>query len=167
MPTTGLTVNGKDGMGVGYFEDDRTRLRLTPRHYAYLRVSEGCNQNCAFCTIPSIRGKMRSKPLETILAEAKELIADGVFEMHLIGQDTTSYGDDIGQGLAASHGGLPAMLATVSRAYDEMGVKDGWIPPDGTRIRATSPTRASTRSPGCRGCCRISISRFNTRAIAC
>ncbi len=126
LATTGLTVNGKDGKGVGYFEDDRTRLRLTPRHYAYLRVSEGCNQNCAFCTIPSIRGKMRSKPLDTITAEAKELIADGAFELHLIGQDTTSYGDDIGQGLAAG-GGLPAMLQAVSRAYDEMGVKDGWI----------------------------------------
>ncbi len=126
LSTTGLTVNGKDGNGIGYFEDDRTRLRLTPRHYAYLRVSEGCNQNCAFCTIPSIRGKMRSKPLDAIFAEAKELIADGAFELHLIGQDTTSYGDDIGSGLA-SGGGLPAMLRTVSRAFDELGVKDGWI----------------------------------------
>ncbi|MFN0011564.1 MAG: 30S ribosomal protein S12 methylthiotransferase RimO [Phycisphaerales bacterium] len=142
LSTTGLTVNGKDGNGIGYFEDDRTRLRLTPRHYAYLRVSEGCNQNCAFCTIPSIRGKMRSKPLDAIMAEAKELIADGVFELHLIGQDTTSYGDDIGMGLKTPNmqpdrkgglggnqgeGGLPAMLATVSRAFDESGVKDGWI----------------------------------------
>ncbi len=126
LQTTGLTVNGKDGNGIGYFEDDRTRLRLTPRHYAYLRVSEGCNQNCAFCTIPSIRGKMRSKPLEAIRAEAKELIADGAFELHLIGQDTTSYGDDIGSGLAAG-GGLPAMLAAVSRAFDDSGVRDGWI----------------------------------------
>ncbi|MBL8756806.1 MAG: 30S ribosomal protein S12 methylthiotransferase RimO [Phycisphaerae bacterium] len=126
LATTGLTVNGKDGKGVGYFEDDRTRLRLTPRHYAYLRVSEGCNQNCAFCTIPSIRGKMRSKPLGVIGAEAKELIADGAFELHLIGQDTTSYGDDIGEGLAAGKG-LPAMLGAVSRAFDEVGVKEGWI----------------------------------------
>ena len=51
----------------GYYEDDSARLRLTPRHYAYLRMSEGCNQNCAFCTIPSIRGKMRSKAPEKIL----------------------------------------------------------------------------------------------------
>src|SRR4051812_32731283 len=55
------------------FEDDRARLRLTPRHYAYLRISEGCNQGCSFCTIPSIRGLMRSKPIEQILLEAKEL----------------------------------------------------------------------------------------------
>ncbi len=131
MDTVGLTVNGKDGKGIGYFEDDRTRLRLTPRHYAYLRISEGCNQNCAFCTIPSIRGKMRSKPLDSIKEEAKELIADGCFELHLIGQDTTSFGDDIGQGLASAAngkaGGLPLMLKTVSSAFDELGVKDGWI----------------------------------------
>jgi len=78
------------------FEDDRARLRLTPRHYAYLRMSEGCNQGCAFCTIPGIRGPMRSKPIEQILAEARELAADGAVELNLIGQDTTSYGTDIG-----------------------------------------------------------------------
>lgn len=78
------------------FEDDRARLRLTPRHFAYLRISEGCNQGCAFCTIPSIRGLMRSKPIDHILAEAKELAADGAVELNLIGQDTTSYGTDIG-----------------------------------------------------------------------
>lgn len=124
--TVGLTVNGKDGKGIGYFEDDRSRLRLTPRHYAYLRVSEGCNQNCAFCTIPSIRGKMRSKPLDTIAAEARELIADGAFELHLIGQDTTSFGDDLGAGLAAGQG-LPAMLEAVSKAFDDLGQSDGWV----------------------------------------
>lgn len=89
----GLTVGG--GKGVGYFESDRARLRLTPRHYAYLRISEGCNQNCTFCTIPSIRGKMRSKSPDAILDEARELMRDGAFELLLIGQDTTSYGDDI------------------------------------------------------------------------
>ena len=78
------------------FEDDRARLRLTPRHYAYLRMSEGCNQGCTFCTIPSIRGPMRSKPIEQILLEASELAADGAVELNLIGQDTTSYGTDIG-----------------------------------------------------------------------
>jgi ribosomal protein S12 methylthiotransferase len=78
------------------FEDDRARLRLTPRHFAYLRMSEGCNQGCSFCTIPSIRGPMRSKPVEQILAEARELAADGAVELNLIGQDTTSYGTDIG-----------------------------------------------------------------------
>ncbi len=74
---------------------DRTRLRLTPGHYAYLRMSEGCNQKCTFCTIPSIRGPLHSKPLDEILAEARELIDDGAVEINLIGQDTTSYGRDI------------------------------------------------------------------------
>lgn len=105
MNTVGLTVNGQDGKGVGYFESDAARLRLTPRHYAYLRISEGCNQNCAFCTIPSIRGKMRSKPVERIVEEARELLRDGAFELLLIGQDTTSYGDDVGRGLASPRGG--------------------------------------------------------------
>ena len=92
----GLTVHGKDGQGIGYWEGDDTRVRLTPRHRAYLRISEGCNQRCAFCTIPSIRGKMRSKPLDHIEREARALVADGAFELGLIGQDTTSWGRDIG-----------------------------------------------------------------------
>lgn len=75
---------------------DTARLRLTPRHYAYLRISEGCNQKCTFCTIPSIRGPMHCKTPQAILDEARELIADGVVELNLIGQDTTSYGEDIG-----------------------------------------------------------------------
>ena len=125
MNTTGLTVNGKDGKGLGYFEDDSARLRLTPRHYAYLRVSEGCNQNCAFCTIPSIRGKMRSKPLDRIAAEARELLEDGAFELNLIGQDTTSYGDDIGMGVGAA-GGLPLLLRTVNDAVARHAGR-GWV----------------------------------------
>lgn len=104
----------------GYFEDDSARLRLTPRHYTYLRISEGCNQNCAFCTIPSIRGKMRSKPVERILREAEELFADGAFELNLIGQDTTSYGNDIGY-----EPGLVGMLT----ALNDLAQKNGgaWI----------------------------------------
>src|SRR5712691_5090331 len=97
------------------FEDDRARLRLTPRHYAYLRMSEGCNQGCTFCTIPSIRGPMRSKPIEQILAEAKELAADGAVELNLIGQDTTSYGTDIGYAA-----GLSGLLRTLDRQLTDV-----------------------------------------------
>ena len=119
----GLTVNGKDGKGVGYFEDDSARLRLTPRHYAYLRISEGCNQNCTFCTIPSIRGKMRSKPLDRIVAEARELLLDGAFELNLIGQDTTSYGEDIDASVR-----LPDLLRAVSNAVEATtGKGGGWV----------------------------------------
>jgi ribosomal protein S12 methylthiotransferase len=77
---------------------DQARLRLTPRHYAYLRISEGCDQKCTFCSIPSIRGPMHCKTPEQIEAEARELIGDGAVELNLIGQDTTSYGRDIGFG---------------------------------------------------------------------
>jgi ribosomal protein S12 methylthiotransferase len=129
MQTTGLTVNGKDGKGLGYFEDDSARLRLTPRHYAYLRVSEGCNQNCAFCTIPSIRGPMRSKPVEQILAEGNELAADGAVELLLIGQDTTSYGDDIGIGMqqtGSQPGGLPLLLRRLSETVAQTSGQ-GWL----------------------------------------
>ena len=62
-------LDKKNSKPAGYTEDDRGRLRLTPRHYAFLRISEGCNQGCTFCTIPSIRGLMRSKPIEHVLAE--------------------------------------------------------------------------------------------------
>lgn len=97
------------------FENDRARLRLTPRHFAYLRMSEGCNQGCTFCTIPSIRGLMRSKPIEQILLEAKELAADGAVELNLIGQDTTSYGTDIQYAA-----GLSGLLTTLDREMKDV-----------------------------------------------
>jgi ribosomal protein S12 methylthiotransferase len=132
MDTVGLTVHGKDGKGIGYFESDSARLRLTPRHYAYLRISEGCNQNCAFCTIPSIRGKMRSKGIDAAVDEARELLRDGAFELLLIGQDTTSYGDDIGLGLSPAaesdlfSSGLPRVLKHLSDAMKQE-IGRGWL----------------------------------------
>ncbi len=77
-----------------FVQTDLARLRLTPRHHAYLRISEGCNQKCTFCTIPSIRGPMHCKPPEFVLQEARELAGDGAVEISLIGQDTTSYGEE-------------------------------------------------------------------------
>ncbi len=74
---------------------DAGRFRLTPRHTAYLRISEGCSQKCTFCTIPSIRGPFRSKSPDLILDEARELIADGAIELNIIAQDTTGYGRDL------------------------------------------------------------------------
>ncbi len=70
------------------------RLRLTPRHIAYLKIAEGCNRLCSFCTIPSIRGPYVSKPLDQAVAEAERLAADGARELVLIAQDTSSYGRD-------------------------------------------------------------------------
>ena len=75
--------------------EDTARLRITPRHYAYLKISEGCDRLCTFCAIPSMRGKHISKPIEEIVREAKELLRDGVRELILVAQDTTYYGLDL------------------------------------------------------------------------
>jgi ribosomal protein S12 methylthiotransferase len=75
--------------------EDTARLRITPRHYAYLKISEGCDRLCTFCAIPSMRGKHVTKPIEEVLREARELIADGVRELIIVAQDTTYYGLDL------------------------------------------------------------------------
>jgi len=71
------------------------RFRLTPRHFAYVKIAEGCNHPCSFCIIPRMRGSHRSRPQADIVAEAKALIADGVRELNLISQDSTYYGLDL------------------------------------------------------------------------
>ncbi len=75
--------------------DDGARLRITPPHYAYLKISEGCDRTCTFCAIPKMRGKHVTKPIEQVVAEARELVADGVRELILVAQDTTYYGMDL------------------------------------------------------------------------
>jgi ribosomal protein S12 methylthiotransferase len=74
---------------------DTDRLRITPRHFAYLKISEGCDRLCTFCGIPQMRGKHATKPIETILTEAEQLAADGVRELIIVAQDTTYYGVDL------------------------------------------------------------------------
>ncbi len=73
----------------------RTRLLSTPSHFAYLKISEGCNHTCAFCAIPGIRGKHRSKSIEALVAEAQQLAESGVKELILVSQDTSHYGRDL------------------------------------------------------------------------
>jgi len=73
---------------------DMDRLRITPQHFAYLKISEGCDRLCTFCDIPRMRGKHASKPMESVLAEARQLAADGVKELNIVAQDTTYYGID-------------------------------------------------------------------------
>jgi ribosomal protein S12 methylthiotransferase len=70
-------------------------IRLTPRHYAYLKISEGCNNKCSFCIIPGLRGKLASRPLASVLLEAERLVAAGVKELLVISQDTSAYGVDL------------------------------------------------------------------------
>lgn len=93
------------------------RFRLTPRHYAYVKIAEGCNHPCSFCIIPRIRGPHRSRPLADILAEARALLAQGVRELNLISQDTTWYGLDLRP--RRSGAASPENFAAVTRALPE------------------------------------------------
>lgn len=85
------------------YDEMAPRLRLGKLHSAYVKIAEGCNRNCAFCAIPLMRGKQRSRPIESIVAEAQELAKEGVKEINLISQDTVNYGVDLGlrQGLVS------------------------------------------------------------------
>ena len=74
---------------------DTPRFRLTPSHSAYLKIAEGCNHPCSFCVIPQMRGRHRSRPPQSVLAEVRSLVAEGVKEINLISQDTTYYGMDL------------------------------------------------------------------------
>ena len=106
-----------NGMPVGtndlptYIYDANTpRLLATPRHYAYLKIAEGCDYKCAFCIIPTLRGHYRSRPAESIVAEAERLAAGGVKELLLISQDTSFYGVDRGE-----RGALARLLRDLNR----------------------------------------------------
>jgi ribosomal protein S12 methylthiotransferase len=118
---------------------DTPRFRLTPRHFAYVKIAEGCNHPCSFCIIPRMRGSHRSRVQSDIVAEARQLIADGVKELNLISQDSTYYGLD----LRANHSrniaspekfnaaarALPADATTLSTLLRELNALAGdfWI----------------------------------------
>ena len=74
---------------------DDIGIKLTPRHYAYLKIAEGCNHKCSFCIIPSMRGKLDSRPIDQVLIEAEKLVKAGVQELLVISQDTSAYGADL------------------------------------------------------------------------
>jgi len=93
--------------------DDRARLLIGPPHWAYLRIAEGCNHRCSFCTIPAIKGPFRSKPPKMVIAEAAELVSAGVVELNIIAQDTTNYGRD----LKIKHG-LVTLIAELQEIPD-------------------------------------------------
>ena len=107
--SAGLT--GRPGLPTFLYHDAMPRVLATPRHSAYIKIAEGCDHPCAFCIIPQLRGKFRSRRFESVVREAGNLAAAGVREITLIGQDTTSYGEDLGlrDGLAQ----LLARLAEV------------------------------------------------------
>lgn len=100
-------------------------LRLTPRHYAYLKISEGCNNRCTFCIIPSLRGDLVSRPLHRILHEAEQLAASGVKELLVISQDTSAYGIDIKYAESPWKGQrIPAKFQTLCEELGKLGI---WV----------------------------------------
>ncbi len=82
--------------GLYLYHDLTPRVLATPPHYAYVKIAEGCDHPCTFCVIPQYRGAFRSRRFESVVAEAERLFARGVREINLVGQDTTSYGEDLG-----------------------------------------------------------------------
>jgi ribosomal protein S12 methylthiotransferase len=98
-------------------------IRLTPRHYAYVKISEGCNNRCSFCIIPNLRGRLASRPLGEVMREAERLVAAGVQELLVISQDTSAYGLDLGYARSAWRGEEPRFLA-LAEALGSLGV---WV----------------------------------------
>jgi ribosomal protein S12 methylthiotransferase len=100
-------------------------VKLTPRHYAYLKISEGCNHNCSFCIIPSMRGKLASRDIGDVLDEAERLVDAGVRELLVISQDTSAYGVDL-KYRTGFWGGRPvkANMVELARALGSLGV---WV----------------------------------------
>jgi ribosomal protein S12 methylthiotransferase len=110
---------------------DTPRFRLTPKHFAYVKIAEGCNHPCSFCVIPQMRGKHRSRKPESVLTEIRMLVSEGVREINLISQDTTYYGMDLWQGKAgprqpvdSSRGPtLAALLRDIQKIEGEFWVR--------------------------------------------
>ncbi|HXP84971.1 MAG TPA: 30S ribosomal protein S12 methylthiotransferase RimO [Bryobacteraceae bacterium] len=109
--------------GLYLYQDTTPRVLATPRHYAYIKIAEGCDHPCTFCVIPQYRGKFRSRRFESVISEATRLFAQGVREINLIGQDTTCYGEDfdLKDGLAV----LLARLAGIETPL--VGKNDKWV----------------------------------------
>jgi ribosomal protein S12 methylthiotransferase len=100
-------------------------IKLTPRHYAYLKISEGCNNRCSFCIIPKLRGDLVSRPAADVLREAERLVAAGVKELLVISQDTSAYGVDLKYAASEWRGReLRARFLDLARALGELGV---WV----------------------------------------
>jgi ribosomal protein S12 methylthiotransferase len=103
-----VPVFGKD-LPTYIYDADTPRKRVTPGHYAYVKIAEGCDYKCAFCIIPKMRGHYRSRPIDSIVQEAKQLASQGVKELLLISQDSTFYGIDRGE-----RGALPKLLRALN-----------------------------------------------------
>ena len=109
---------------------DTPRFRLTPRHTAYVKIAEGCNHPCSFCVIPQMRGRHRSRTIDSVVAEARQLVAEGVRELNLISQDTTYFGMDLWEQKAGPRQPVDSSRGpTLCRLLEELDQIDGdfWI----------------------------------------
>jgi ribosomal protein S12 methylthiotransferase len=113
----GIAAAGPNPLDAYLYHDLTPRVRATPRHYAYIKIAEGCDHPCTFCVIPQFRGAFRSRRFESVVLEAGRLLREGVREINLIGQDTTSYGEDLGlrDGLAHLLERLAALEASAGK----------------------------------------------------
>ncbi len=103
----------------------RQGIKLTPRHYAYLKISEGCNHHCSFCIIPSMRGRLASRPVGEVMQEAENLAQSGVTELLVISQDTSAYGVDVRYRTGFWQGRpLKTRLTDLARALGDLGI---WV----------------------------------------
>jgi ribosomal protein S12 methylthiotransferase len=100
-------------------------IKLTPKHYAYIKISEGCNHRCSFCIIPSMRGNLVSRPVNEVMQEAENLVAAGVKELLVISQDTSAYGVDVKYRTGFWHGKpVKTRMTELVQALGELGV---WV----------------------------------------
>jgi ribosomal protein S12 methylthiotransferase len=105
--------------------DNDIGIKLTPKHYAYLKISEGCNHRCTFCIIPSMRGDLVSRPVDEVLVEAEKLVKSGVRELLVISQDTSAYGVDLKYAERTWHGGtVRTRMTELCEALGELGA---WV----------------------------------------
>ena len=104
-------------------------IKLTPRHYSYLKISEGCNHSCAFCIIPDLRGKLASRRIDAVLREAEKLLAAGTKELLVISQDTSAYGVDTRHETRPWHGREPrAHMTDLARELGQLRTTEGNVP---------------------------------------
>jgi ribosomal protein S12 methylthiotransferase len=113
----GVTPAASGPSNLYLYHEGTPRVLATPRHFAYIKIAEGCDHPCTFCVIPQYRGQFRSRRFESVISEATRLFSQGVREINLIGQDTTCYGEDFGlkDGLAV----LLARLAEIQTSHEK------------------------------------------------
>ncbi len=146
-------------------------IKLTPRHYAYLKISEGCNHRCTFCIIPSMRGDLVSRPVADVMLEAENLFKSGVKELLVISQDTSAYGVDVKYRTGFWNGKpVKTRMTDLVGALGELAAQYGaWV-----RLHYVYPYPSvdevipmMAEGPFKGQCCRISTCRSSTRIPKC